>query len=1718
MSDNVQYKGIEYKSDTGYYDNNVTKTSNTYYLPTISDNSGTDNNVIIDNYLGNNGRLEIANQMLHVTKQLKAPEGYSLTDAQKDETFNYQIFVQGVTGTRSAVRTLYNEYSGTWECRLAYIDVLTDNSDLVQTNDNQRALFVLETTGDVNTAKQVLEGTDKEGYTHYYYADDDGNLPTDDDGYLTGEIVDSALTIYYLYLPSDGSGEEAQHTRRLYQDKEYNDTSYEGSPFDKNGTTTFFSEGQRTDETGKEPGANNRDSYRLNTGMEETRPAGTKTYWALDAELIPKETVDAVEAPTVDGELEASAVTPWTHATDGEHDDDHKELTFFTFVIRKPNDETSMTNFTSPFKTRTMYLTLNLEFGKNANENDSSNTGPLEPGDLYDTVIPSTDRPDLFIGDNANANYIAAHTAEFTLKHNEGLLLTGLDNRVAYRFTEKLTTDQLEKGYTLKEVSHVQQRGSLTTYVPGSNSFTDLGFGAEYGSLSESETFYHTNAKLVESYSTMTSADNHHDPGKNPACVGDKADEKLADGSIRHYFVKDGDLVDKHYDGEDENLKDVRYVVNPTAHFGVEDEPEEPIVTTANAQTDYTGVYSVFGNTGWFEEQVNYTNTFEPGNLTITKKLETEAGTTLTDADKATKFDFTLKLDVDGGVGNPDGVYNYTITGGGENVKGRLLPSGMTEGVNDNDIVAGSDGTWAFKLKGDQTMTVTGLPVDSEYTYTVTEVTAGDGYIVTDSDEAPKSNTDKTITGTVEPGDNPAALEFTNTKKKPEPVTVDLPITKNITEQKDDFNWENQAFQFLVTPSEGNPTDGDPINSSTEGWSDDYGGLIVTISNPDVLNGKTGTAKVLDGIKFEKAGKYVYTVSEIKGNIPGIKYSDKGYTVTITVEEDYGEDGVYTGNLKATKTISPGSELIFDNPYNKDEVTVPIKAKKELTGRALEENEFEFELTYVPPVSEIATIAAGDSVPLPSVPSAAGSLSVFAKNAADGTIDFGEITFTAEGTYTYTLHEVVKESGDTSIKYDPHEYTIVIEIGRDENGVLTCKNVTVSGVPHTSDYINVLNFTNEVITTGDLSITKTVEDNGGNKNEAFDFTLTVVLPEGMEMPEGVAITKTDTVGTVEGETLAFKSGVLTFTLKNGETLTITGLPIGTSYTVKEDDYSGEFYSTTYNGSVNADGAEGSITLTPSAVNVTNTKNVGDLTVSKTVVNGDATKKFTFTVTLEEYNGKAVSGKFGEMEFTNGVATFKLNDGESKTATGLPAGIKYTVTEGDYTSEGYTTTSDGASSSIPSGGVAEAKFTNKKPDASKYIPTVQKLIDGTPKAGYTFTFKIEAVTPGAPMPDNETVSITLTDYDKLYSVSFGDIPFSDAGIYVYTITEETFDDSTDFVYDHSVWTLTVTVVPVGDHLEATGVYAKDGMTVTGAAAATFTNKRKSGDLTVSKTVTGDAGDTNKEFHFTVELSDKTITGTYGEMKFTDGVASFTLKHNGHATATGLPVGITYTVIETEAGADDYKTSIKDNDGTVTDDGKGTIEENGKDTVEFTNHKEKPKVGDLTVSKIVTGDGDKDKEWHFKVKFTPTVVIGELTITKYDAENNAYEGDVYTVSEDGDLEFTLKHGERIEIGKLPAGVTYTVTETEANANGYTTKAYGATGTIMKNGEATAEFINNKDESEHVTPPDEGVPLTGDVSRLGFWLTMLALSLSGILLTSIPLVGRRVLASGRRGSGRR
>ena len=241
---------------------------------------------------------------------------------------------------------------------------------------------------------------------------------------------------------------------------------------------------------------------------------------------------------------------------------------------------------------------------------------------------------------------------------------------------------------------------------------------------------------------------------------------------------------------------------------------------------------------------------------------------------------------------------------------------------------------------------------------------------------------------------------------------------------------------------------------------------------------------------------------------------------------------------------------------------------------------------------------------------------------------------------------------------------------------------------------------------------------------------------------------------------------------------------------------------------------------------------------------------------------------------------------------------------------------------------------------------------------------------------------------------------------------------------------------------------EGGTVHHNYAVKITNTKDDGTtaaLTVKKTVTGGtAADREKLFTFTVTLSDKSVTGYYGDMPFVKGVATVKLKHGQSATATGLPNGVGYTVVEKEAGQDGFTTT-----GTGET---GTLVAGQTATAAFTNSKPdeppppEPETGGLQVTKTVeplAGEEPTDE------KFTFTITLDDTGI-------NGLYGDL--IFKNGVATAYLAHGETVTVSGLPVGVAYTVKE--ETYKGYTTSYSGETGTI-KQGETQAVTVKNTKE---------------------------------------------------------
>lgn len=199
--------------------------------------------------------------------------------------------------------------------------------------------------------------------------------------------------------------------------------------------------------------------------------------------------------------------------------------------------------------------------------------------------------------------------------------------------------------------------------------------------------------------------------------------------------------------------------------------------------------------------------------------------------------------------------------------------------------------------------------------------------------------------------------------------------------------------------------------------------------------------------------------------------------------------------------------------------------------------------------------------------------------------------------------------------------------------------------------------------------------------------------------------------------------------------------------------------------------------------------------------------------------------------------------------------------------------------------------------------------------------------------------------------------------------------------------------------------------------------------------------------------------------------------GAATTTGVTAKITvnlptyervgvyeYTLQEVDgktAGVDYYSDTIKlvvtvmqGADGKIRVAGVHTETAGGEKSDTFTNTYS---AGTLSVSKTVTGNmGDHDKYFEFTV--TLTGEDGKTYADSYAVSGGSNSSNPKSIVIGEATTFYLKDGDTISIANLPYGVTYTVTEVDANEDDYTTTSTGANGAINA-GTQTAAFTNDK-----------------------------------------------------------
>lgn len=702
-------------------------------------------------------------------------------------------------------------------------------------------------------------------------------------------------------------------------------------------------------------------------------------------------------------------------------------------------------------------------------------------------------------------------------------------------------------------------------------------------------------------------------------------------------------ITEKLPQGVDEN--------NPTLNGVTYDTSEKIVkvtVTRSNEGGEEHVVATVTPNDGTAEAAKNFTftNTYEPSSVTVGEDTDdaitvqkTFTGRTWNDSDT---FEYTLKA-LDGAPTPADGT---TLSIG-------KPASGTSSTAMFGDITFVKEGVYKYEItetKGN----LGGVTYDKHtatVTVTVTEDTATGTLSakVEYDNSAAENDRDKAVQD---------AAAFTNTYKAvfDADTTVNLNGTKKLTGK----DLTDSAFYFIVDPQE-TASGGHAPTGDSLAW------------NP---NKADGSIQLLKNVTYTEAGDYVYIIREqIPSNKAlGMTYDESEYRVTVTVTDDQ------QGNLTASKPkiekkaagaadYTEADAVVFENSYEPLSGTyTPLKITKVLSGDRntdLQEGEFSFEMS-------IDSANPEDGITLPQ--------QTTVENAADGTVQFGNITFTKPGTYVVQVKEVVPADDDKvpDVTYDEHVIKSTFTV-TDVDGQLTVNRTGSTGSQ---------TFTNKYTTTGtlegatDLEVTKDFTGRDGDKwldTDSFEFKLEAADEDTEQAITDGEVSLPNNAGSlvIDAQTANHKAafGDITFNAVGTYTFKVTEIK-GSIAGVTYDDHEATIKVTT------EDNGDGTLKVTPQvdadALTFANIyKPEGDVTVGKDdiqlskVFEGaawDNNFSFDFTIEPSEDNSDAPMPEETTVTLTSEDAevqedgTYKANFGFGPFTFNAIGDYKYIVKE------------------------------------------------------------------------------------------------------------------------------------------------------------------------------------------------------------------------------------------------------------------------------------------------------------------------------------------------------------------------------------------------------------------------------------------------------------------------
>lgn len=640
--------------------------------------------------------------------------------------------------------------------------------------------------------------------------------------------------------------------------------------------------------------------------------------------------------------------------------------------------------------------------------------------------------------------------------------------------------------------------------------------------------------------------------------------------------------------------------------------------TTQTPQNAF-GIIDVVNEAGR-EEAMTFTNTRESGTLALSKALKGNA----TDGEKA--FTFRVKLE------------NARFDTATQRDAYDVVIREANKADVQTTVARDANGEYVLTLKGGQTATLL------DVLYGTTATVAEDDYTAEGYEAV------STQTATVNSQTPDAAAAFTNERN----VGV-LSVTKNAVGNAVKFEKNGRAvFSFSATLTYAD-------------WID-----LTQTNNLPTVDGKTPKNMTVDAKNHTVTLSLSIPVTEaarvgsltVENILKGTRYAVRevfdaqdGYYLTVSTQNGRVNGSEVTGTIADALT----GDAVFTNTRNVG--ALEITKKLEGTGyndRVAVSNAVRTSFGFTVRLwREDGVRLTGDN--RPTLNGKALTLETRTENGF--TYDEAHVTVDMADGAAATGEERGVTIGN--ILVDTH-YTVI----EDENGYQTEGYVVRQGEQGgvMTDAGDTLRFVN-TRDTGSLEIVKNLDGRTAEFGREFEFTVTLSRNDNIALA-GTYLTQS-------GRTVAFEdnaAGGVTAWVRaaGGGSLTILGIPSGTSYTVSEADYTADRYTTTSTGAV---GVVETAAVRATFLNTRANPGYGALTVTKTVeaIGGaeipDTQFVFDIALTLEDgedFTGTLrttrTSGETGRLYFNGGAASIRLSHGESVTLSGIPLGTSYTVTE------------------------------------------------------------------------------------------------------------------------------------------------------------------------------------------------------------------------------------------------------------------------------------------------------------------------------------------------------------------------------------------------------------------------------------------------------------------------